>query len=146
LYTLPHPDTRSARDLGKLVSVHGTSAAYLQRAAIVVVMAFVFFLVTLILYNLWGDIVYLLMAAAFLILHPFTLVGWWMQKRNVVRLYENGVEFRKFNATWDEISRVEAKTDTGVRITKIGGETVTLGRSVSEIGKVARVIKAHLPA
>lgn len=126
--------------------MHGTSAAFLQRAAIVILLAFLFFLGTLFLYILWGDRVYLLMAAAFLILHLFTLVGWWMQKRNVVRLYENGIEFRKFRAAWDEIIRVEARVDTGVTITRSGGETVTLGRSVAGIDEIARIIKASLPA
>lgn len=141
--TKPHP-AETARSLGKLVGAHGTSAVFLQRAAIVVVLAFVFFLITFILYNLWGDVVYLLMAAAFLILHIFTLIGWWMQKRNVVRLYENGIEFRGFTAAWDEIARVEARTETGVKITKIGGETVMLGRSIAEIGKIARTIRSNL--
>ena len=135
-----------SRDLGKLVSRHGTAAAYLQRAAVVVVLSFLFFLSTLILYNIWGDVVYFLLSCAFLILLVFTLVGWWMRNRDVVRIYENGIEFRKFRARWDEITRVEARSDSGVTLTKTGGQTATLGRSVAEIGTIARTIKSHLPA
>ena len=144
----PEPTPTAARtgELGRLVSTYGTSAVYLQRAAVVVVLSFLFFLLTLILYNMWGDIVYFLLSSAFLILHVFTLVGWWMRKRDVVRLYENGIAFRKFRATWGQIVRVEARADTGVTITKQGGQTATLGRSVAEIGKIARTIKEHLPA
>ena len=78
-------------ELGKLIAVHSTSPAFLQRAAIVAALSFLFFLVALIFYLVWQSFLYFMLATGFLIVQLFTIIGWWMQKRNAVSIYTNGI-------------------------------------------------------
>ena len=135
----------SRKDLGRRISIHGTSAATLQRAAVVAILSFFFFLSMLIVFYVRQQVVYFVLASAFLIVYVFTLIGWLMQKRNIVTLYEDGITYRKFRSTWDEIKSVKADTDTGITLVKDDGESVTLGKSVADIGRVALLIRQRLP-
>src|SRR5687767_10204713 len=99
--------------LGKLLDVYPTSPAYLQRAAIIAGLSFVFFLATLVIFYIQQSFVYFILSTAFLIVYIFTLIGWVMQKRNVVSVHENGIVYRKFRARWDEIKSVAADQKSG---------------------------------
>ena len=92
--------------LGKLVAVHSTSPAFLQRAAIVAALSFLFFLVALIFYLIWPNFLYFVLATGFLIVQIFTMIGWWMQKRIAVSIYSNGVAYRNRDLRWSEIETV----------------------------------------
>ncbi|MGQ0542759.1 MAG: hypothetical protein ACT4O9_13035 [Blastocatellia bacterium] len=50
--------TESAKNLGKLIYIHGTSPVFLQRAAIVAGVSFVFFLAMQIVFYTRPQIVY----------------------------------------------------------------------------------------
>lgn len=86
----------SRQELGPLVSVHGTSPVFLQRAAIVAILSFLFFLITLLIFYLQQRLIYFILSSAFLVTYIFTMIGWVMQKRNVVSIHEHGVAYRKF--------------------------------------------------
>src|SRR5687767_3938475 len=98
--------SKSNANLGSLVSSHGTSPATLQRAAIVTILSFFFFISMLLLFYVRQQMVYFVLSTAFLVVYIFTMVGWVMQKRNVVSVYENGITYRKFSATWDDLQSV----------------------------------------
>src|SRR5687768_17745880 len=121
----------SRKDLGSLVSVHGTSAVFLQRAAIVTVLSFFFFMAMLVVFYVRQQMVYFVLSTAFLIVYIFTMIGWVMQKRNLVSIHENGIAYRKFAAKWDEIKSVRAEAKAGVTIVKTDGESVTIGETVA---------------
>src|SRR4051812_12924482 len=109
------------QDLGKLQSVHGIAPAFLQRAAIIVIVSFVFFLVMIIAFSVRQNIGYFVLASAFLIVQLITLFGWIMQKRVKFKLFENGFTYRKHVCTWKEIESMAVRSESS-RAAKIGCE------------------------
>lgn len=138
--------TPKPKDLGDLVSVHGTSPGTLQRAAIVTALSFLFFMSTLVVFYLRQQIVYFILSTAFLIVYIFTMIGWVMQKRNSVSIYENGVGHRSFTAAWDEIQSVKADDRSGIRLEKVDGKTVTIPTTISDYPQIITTIRSHLSA
>ena len=131
-------------DLGRLVSVHGTSPVYLQRAAIITGLSFVFFMGTLLIFYSEQSIGYFILSTAFLVVYIFTLIGWVMQKRTLVSIYENGIAYRKFTSSWDEIKSVTADSKSGITIVKSTGDSITIGKSVTGLNEIASTIRKHL--
>ena len=134
--------SESPKNLGKLVSAHGTSPVFLQRAALVAVVSFVFFLAMLLAFYLRQQLGYFVLSTAFLVVYLFTMIGWWMQKRNVVSIYQNGISYRKFRAGWKEISTSES--DNGFVLTSSDGDTATLPATIHGIGEIRRVISSKI--
>jgi hypothetical protein len=130
--------------LGKLIAVHSTSPAFLQRAAIVTALSFLFFLVALIFYIVWQSFLYFALATGFLIVQIFTMIGWWMQKRNSLSIYTNGLGYRKRSLLWDQISDVEQNADSSVAINLATGETVELPSSLHGLDRVHSYINERL--
>jgi hypothetical protein len=137
--------SQSQPALGKLIDAHPTAPSHLQRAAIVAGLSFVFFLATLIIFYQQQSIGYFVLSTAFLVVYIFTLIGWVMQKRNVVTIYENGIAYRKFAATWDDIKSVTADSGSGITVVKSDGHSVVIGKSVSGLNQIASTIREHLP-
>ena len=133
-------------NLGSLVSSHGTSPATLQRAAIVTILTFFFFILMLLVFYARQQMVYFVLSTAFLVVYIFTMIGWVMQKRNVVSLYENGITYRKFSSTWDELQSVKADPASGISLVKTVGESVTIPQTVAGLPQILAVIKSHLAA
>ncbi len=133
------------KNLGTLISVHGTSPAFLQRAAIVAVLSFFFFMAMLVMFYLRQQIIYFVLSTAFLIVYVFTLIGWVMQKRNLVSIYEDGVSYRKFSARWDEMRSVRATRHEGISLTTTGGQSVTIPKTIANFAQVAAAIRSNLP-
>ncbi len=123
------------------MSRHSTSPAYLQRAAIVCVVSFVFFLVTLVVFYIRQQIGYFVLSTGFLVVYVFTLIGWLMQKRNVVAIHENGLKYRKFQAGWDEIESIKANAE-GLLLTKDKREKTLIPPSINGYDAVLRAVKA----
>ena len=90
-----------------MVSVHGISPAYLQRAVFIVLLSFVFFLAMMLVYYLRQSLVYFLLASAFLVLYIITLVSWVLMRRSVITVYENGLIYRGRTIPWSQIETVE---------------------------------------
>jgi hypothetical protein len=132
-------------DLGKLISVHGTSPAFLQRAAIVAVLSFFFFMAMLLVFYIQQQMIYFVLSTAFLIVYIFTLIGWVMQKRNVVSIYARGITYRKFSARWDELQSVKAEPASGITISNTNGESVTIGETTTDLSRIALLIRQNLP-
>ena len=77
------------------------------------IVSFLFFMGTLLVFYVWQQLAYFVLSTAFLVVYIFTMVGWVMQRRNVVSIYENGISYRKCAATWDEIKLVRSDVKTG---------------------------------
>ena len=134
------------KELGALVSSHGISPVFLQRAAIIAILSFLFFLITLIFFYLQQGFMYFILSTAFLIIYIFTMIGWVMQKRNVVSIHENGISRRAFTTTWNEIKSVTAEADSGITIVKSNGESLTIPKTTADIGRMAVLIRQNLPS
>ena len=131
-------------DLGRVVSVHGTSPVFLQRAAIIAILSFFFFMATLLVFYVQQQVMYFILSTAFLIIYIFTMIGWVMQKKNVVSIHEDGIAFRQFTARWDEIKSVKVDKRTGINIVKANNESATLGNSLDGVDAIAIAIKRNL--
>lgn len=132
------------RRLGKLISVHGTSPAFLQKAAVVAMLSFVFFLLMLLAFYLRQQMGYFILSSAFLVVYLFTMIGWWMQKRNVVNLYENGISHRKFTATWDEIESFSQSDNGPITLKKKNGSETVIPVAIRDTVQLAEFIRAKI--
>ena len=131
-------------ELGKLIAVHSTSPAFLQRAAILTALSFLFFLATLIFYLVWQNFLYFVLATGFLIVQVFTMIGWWMQKRNSVSVYANGLVYRKRSVLWDEITAAEMKNDSSLGIALSSDEVVSLPPSIQGLDRLRDYIRERI--
>jgi hypothetical protein len=139
-------------ELGKLEGVYGISPAYLQRAVIVAIVSFVFFLLMLVAFSLRQNIGYFLLATAFLIVNLFTLSGWVMQKRAEFKLYENGFTYKKHVCRWDEIESIAVRTESrasgtakiSCEIRKIKGERIVLTEAIQSVESIINRIDAEI--
>lgn len=130
--------------LGKLIAVHPTSPALLQRAAIVAVLSFLFFVLNLIFYRVWQSFAYFILASGFLIVQIFTMIGWWMQRRNAVSIYANGLVYRKREIFWNEIVTVDTLTDGGLKIALTGQDDLMIPASVHGLDRIEAFIRQSL--
>ena len=137
----------SDQSLGKLINVYGIAPAYLQRAVIIAALSFIFFLTTLAMFSLWRNFIYFFLSTAFLIVYLATMFGWLMMRKNLLKIYENGLTYRKFSARWDEIEALETTTK-GARlnseIRKAKGEKITLTESIHGVEEAIRIIGAKV--
>ena len=117
----------------------------MQRAVIIAILSFFFFLGTLIFFYLQQGFMYFILSTAFLVIYIFTMIGMGLQKRNLVSVYEHGIVRRNFTATWDDIKSVKAETGTGITIVKSDGEQLVIPESTADIGRIAVLIRQHLP-
>jgi hypothetical protein len=130
--------------LGALVSVHGTSPVFLQRAAIVAIVSFLFFLTTLLFFYMQQAVGYFVLSTAFLVVCVFTMIGWVLQKRKTVSLFEKGISYRSFSTTWDELQSVKVDSKTGIKLVKTGGDAVTIPETVSDLQQIATAIRSGI--
>jgi ABC-type bacteriocin/lantibiotic exporter with double-glycine peptidase domain len=130
--------------LGSLTGVYGTSPAFLQRAAVVAVLSFLFFMTTLLIFYVRQQFIYFVLSTAFLVVYIFTMIGWVMQKRNVVSIYENGIVYRKFAARWEDIKSVKADPKSGITLARHDGVSTTIAKSVSDLDQIALIIRDNL--
>jgi hypothetical protein len=140
--------SNESKDLGRIVAVHGVSPAYLQRAVFIVILSFLFFLGMMVAFYIIQNFIYFLLASAFLVVYLVTLFSWVSQRRNVVKIYEHGVEYRKFSCRWNEI---EAVTDSGddrskLDITTKAGGKITLSDTIIGLDQIASFIRAKIAA
>ncbi len=138
--------------LGKLVSLHPISPVYLQRAVIVALLSFLFFLVTMAGVYTTQKLGFFLLSTAFLIVNIFTMFGLLSARKNVLKVYENGFSYKNFKTRWTEIEKIEVKMihrlfsggKTGYEILKKGGETLVLNETLHEIKSVVEKIDDEL--
>jgi hypothetical protein len=136
--------------LGKLESVHGIAPVYLQRALIVIILSFIFFFVMLIAFSLRLQMGYFLLATAFLIVNLFTLFGFMMQRKKLVKIYEKGLAYKNQTCFYDEIKEIHL-TETGkmknkCEITKTDGEKIIIPEIIHDVAGIVNKIHQKLDA
>jgi hypothetical protein len=138
--------------LGKLESVHGISPVFMQRAAFIAVLSFVFFIAMLVGFSIRQNIGYFLLATAFLIVQLLTLFGWLVARRTEFRIYENGFGYKKQICRWDEIESMAVKTESRLvggdkincEIRKTNGERIVLSETIHGVDKIMERIDAEI--
>lgn len=137
----------SELQLGKLESVHPTSPVYLQRAAILAILSFVFFLAMLTAFTVWQNFMYFWMATAFLVVQLFTLFGWFTQRKNEVRIYENGFKYKKQEWLWSDVKSISVTGESPklkAEILNNMGEKIVLTEMIARLDLVIARIKAKI--
>lgn len=129
------------QNLGKLVAVHGPAPAFLQRSAFVVVLSFLFFLITMAVNYLRPGTIYFFLATAFLVIYVISLISLLSQRKNTVKIYEHGFEFKKESVVWNEVAAVGE--DGVIRLT--GEKTITIPGSLRDISGLISRLKAGAP-
>ena len=132
------------QNLGKLIRVYGIAPAHLQRVVIVAVLSFLFFLVTMVMFSMWRNFLYFFLSTAFLIVYLLTMFGWLMLRKHVLKIYENGLTYRKFAAGWNEIETVQKQSKAGkftCEIRTAKGDKMTLTESIYEVEQAVRIIE-----
>jgi hypothetical protein len=136
--------------LGKLESVHGISPVYLQRALIVIILSFIFFMAMLIAFSLREQIGYFLLSTAFLIVNLFTLFGFMMQRKKVVKIYENGLTYKNQTCFYDDIKEIFLKETDKLKskceITKIDGEKILIPEIIHDVAGIVDKIHQKVDA
>ena len=136
--------TNSDQNLGRIVNVFGVQAAYLQRAVFVVILSFIFFLGMMFGFYYFQNFVYFLLASAFLLVYIVTLSSWLMQRRNVVKIYENGIEFRKHSYLWAEIETIAAGAPRGLDLKLKPGGKLNIPDNISHLDEIVRAVKGRI--
>jgi len=134
----------SKQDLGKLESVHGISPVFLQRAAVVAIISFVFFLAMLIAFSIRQNVGYFLLATAFLVVEIFTMIGWFSQRGTEFKIFENGFTYKKRSNLWNEVKSVSAKQKNKYEISLNNGEKFVLTEMIQGIEEVIKRIEREI--
>lgn len=134
----------SELNLGKLESVHGIAPAYLQRATIVAVLSFIFFMAMLFAFYLRQNLGYFLLSTAFLLVYLLTMFGWLLMRKNLVKIYENGLKYRKTSAAWSEIETISAKGKRNFEISKTNGEKIVLSDAIQDIRQIVKRVETEI--
>lgn len=130
------------KDLGQLIAVHGTSSAYLQRAAIVSILSFLFFMAGLILFYIAQRFLYFLLSSAFLIVYIFTMAGWLLQRRNAVSIHEKGLVYKDRRIKWADVTGIARNRDKGLQIDLNGQEPVSLPPSIQALDRIEAFVRS----
>ena len=131
------------KNLGRLVAIHGTSPVFLQRAAIVAAVSFLFFFAMLIAFYLRQHFGYFLLSTAFLIVFVFTLIGWWLQKRNAVEIFANGLRYNKRELRWQEIKAIESP-DRELVLIQPDGEKLVISGTIYALDEIEHYIRRQM--
>lgn len=137
----------SELQLGKLESVHPTSPVYLQRAAVLAILSFVFFLAMIVAFTVWQNFMYFWMATAFLIVELFTLFGWFTQRKTEVGIYENGFKYKKQTWLWSDIKSISVTGESPKMKSEIvnqTGEKIVLTEMIARIDLIIKRIRTEI--
>ena len=132
---------KEQKELGRLVAVYGTAPRDLQRAAIVAVLSFLFFLAMMFAFYVRQSLLYFLLATGFLVVYLVTMFSLFSMKRTKVRVFESGLEYRKHRLVWGEISKV--LTADSIRLETTDGTTVSLPSSLADRDALIRQVHFH---
>lgn len=138
---MPKPSEASG-NLGKLISLHTVAPIHVQRAAIVAVLSFIFFLAMLVMFSYRQQFGYFILATAFMAVEIFTLLGLFSQRRNVLKIFEKGLCYKKQCLSWNEIA--EISKNKGFQIIRADGEKIVLSETLYELDSAIGKIEAKM--
>jgi hypothetical protein len=131
-------------ELGRLISTYLTAPAFIQRAAIIAIVSFLFFLAMLLMFSARGQMLYLVLAAAFLVVNVFTLIGFVMQRRNEVKVFENGIAYRGSQVEWEDLVSAEIDLSGQLKLQTRQESTIVIPKTIANIGKLDEYIRHQI--
>jgi len=137
-------NVKQQANLGKLIVTHATAPAFIQRAAVVAILSFLFFLAMLLVFSARQQVLYLVLAAAFLVVNIFTLIGFAMQRRNTVKVFEKGIEYRKHRVEWADLVSADIDASGRLNLRTRKPSTIVIPKTVDDIGKLDEYIRHQI--
>jgi hypothetical protein len=134
----------SNSDLGKLISVHGVSAALLQRSIIIILISLFFAAAMFVGFLITQKFILLLLAVAFSAINLLTLFGLIARRKKVFRLYEQGFNYNKISSRFDEIANLKVTAKSVCEISTNSGEKIMLTEAIAEIAEIIEIIEAKI--
>jgi hypothetical protein len=101
--------SEKSADLGPLAADYGPSPAFIQRAVIMTVLSFLFFLGTMSVYYVRQNFLYFILASAFLVIYLISLVSFFALRKNHLSIYQNGLTYKKTTLLWRDVSQVNGR-------------------------------------
>lgn len=133
----------SSKALGKIISIHGVQPALVQRAAIVAVLAFIFFLAMLVGFSIRQNLGYFVLSCAFLVVEIFTLMGLFAHRRTILQIFEKGLCYKKECRGWSEIGSITPEK-TGVKIACKDGTEIIIPNTLQHIDYALKTISSSI--
>lgn len=132
--------TETPKTLGKLIAVHPIAPALVQRAVFIAALAFMFFLAMMFTFYLRQNILYFLLASAFLVLYLVMMFALLMQRRSTVEVCENGFRTKKQTIRWTDVVSV---SDEGV-VELSSGKNIPIARSVVAFEELLATLRRNV--
>ena len=129
---------RSKKKLGKPVAVFPLAPAYVQRAVILTILSFLFFMAMMFTYYIRPSGLYFLLATAFLILYLVTFISFVNQRKTMLEIFENGFAYKKISASWIEITAV----DEDGTIVLLDGKRIIVSTAINDRDKALAMIRS----
>ncbi len=98
----------------------------------------------MVIFYLQQGFVYFLLSTAFLVIYLVTMTSWVLQRRNVVKIYENGIEYRNYSCLWDEIESISAGEGNTVEVRTKGGGKFTLPNTISGLDQIVKTMRVSV--
>ncbi|HJS51791.1 MAG TPA: hypothetical protein VJ781_07805 [Pyrinomonadaceae bacterium] len=131
-------------ELGRVISTYLTAPAFIQRAAIIAIVSFLFFLAMLLAFSARGQMIYLVLAAAFFVVNIFTLTGFVIQRRNEVKVFEKGIAYRGRQAEWDDLVSTEIDPTGQLNLQTRQQSKIVIPKTIANIGKLDEYIRHQI--
>lgn len=125
-----------------MISVHPVAPLYVQRAVFIAVLSFLFFLAMMLAFYIRQSLGYFLLATAFLIVYLVMMFSWFSQRKSVVRIFENGIQFKNYSLYWEDIQSV-SNTPPLVIVPK-SGKRFEIPSSIADPEALKRHIQFHI--
>lgn len=128
------------KNLGRLIAVHPISPAHLQRAVLLAILSFIFFMSMMFAFYLLKNLVFFLLATAFLMIYLATMYSFITGRKKTVEVFENGLRIGKTSAMWSDVESVD---DTaGIQLTD--SKKLEIPRSICEREALITLIRSNL--
>ena len=85
----------------------------------------------------------MVLAAAFLVLNIFTLIGFILQRQNSVSIFDKGLRYRKTSAEWPDVVSID-DAESGLSIVKMDGTVIKIPRSIDGLGRLNSLIRERI--
>lgn len=129
--------TEPSKSLGKLIAVHPIAPAIVQRAVFIAALSFLFFLAMMFAFYIRQNILYFLLASAFLVLYLVMMFALLMQRRSTVEVCENGFRTKKQSVGWADVTSI---SDDGL-VELSSGKNIALARSLVEFERLLATLQ-----
>lgn len=132
---------KKEKHLGSFECDFSISPLYLARVIFVAALSFVFFLAMLLGFYVREQIGYFILSSAFLVVYLLTMFGWFVLKRQKLKIHELGISYRRAKILWNEITNIEDLDERSFLIEGSDGSALQISDAVSESAKVREIVR-----